>query len=159
MLKVRPFVLDDMHQLIDLWKGLQISQIDPSVGESAHLTTKENVKLCREFIIAVHEEDENQILIAELDGEIVGYTIFRSQVDFPLATKYKWAMITDLFTHLQYRRKGIATKLLQRSIQYLKSLGVTYVRIQVLQNNKAAINLYHTLGFKDHTLTLQKKIP
>lgn len=105
----------------------------------------------------LHKEDKNQILVAELDGKLIGYTISRKQVDFPLETTYKWAVITDLFIHPEHRRKGIATELLQRNIQYLKSSGVTHVRINVLQNNKVAISLYHKFGFEDHTLTLQKR--
>lgn len=157
MPRIRPFVLADLDQLIELWKGLQISQVDPLMDEPAHLTTEENVARCREFVTTVHGEDKNQILVAELDGKLIGYTIFRKQVDFPLETAYKWAMITDLCISPEHRRKGIATELLQRSIQHLKSSGVTHVRINVLQNNKAAISLYHKLGFEDHTLTLQKR--
>lgn len=155
--KIRPFVLADSDQLIELWKGLQISQVDPLVGEPAHLTTEENVARFREFVTMLHKEDKNQILVAELDGKLIGYTISRKQVDFPLETTYKWAVITDLFIHPEHRRKGIATELLQRNIQYLKSSGVTHVRINVLQNNKVAISLYHKFGFEDHTLTLQKR--
>lgn len=157
MLRIRPFVPGDLDQLINLWKGLQISAVD-LLGDLLIPITKENVNRCREFVIMVHKEDNNQILVAELDGKLIGYTIFRKQVDFPLETTYKWAMITDLFIHPEYRREGIGTKLLQRSVQYLKSSGVTHVRIGVLQNNKAAINLYHKLAFEDHSLTLQKKI-
>ncbi len=152
MPKIRSFVLSDFDQLIELWKELQ-TEADADV-----LTTKENASRMRQFIVNVHKQDKNQILVAESNGKLIGYIIFEKQRDFPLETAYKWAYVHDLFVHSEHRRKGLATKLLQRTVKYLKASGAEYVMLGVRQNNEAAIKLYHKLGFKIRSLTMQKKI-
>ncbi len=48
------------------------------------------------------------------------------------------------------RRRGVATKLLNYSMQQLRQKGASIFRLEVRSENTAAINLYKTLGFKQN---------
>ena len=46
-----------------------------------------------------------------------------------------------------YRRKGIAQKLLQEIETLLKEKGISECRLEVRENNNAALNLYQKMGY------------
>lgn len=69
--------------------------------------------------------------------------------DFPYFTYepgfYGW--IVDAYTRPEYRGKGLASKLLEANIQWLKAKGVKDVKL--LAFSKEAIRVYKKFGFKD----------
>jgi len=151
-LKIRPFRQGDLEQLTEFWRELQS---DPVVAGDFCLLSEENVTRWQRYVMKVHEEDEEQILVAEIAGKIVGYVFFLSRAEFPLETRYTWASINELYVHPEHRRKGIATELMKQAFKHLKSMGVTYMRLNVMTENHAAIELYRKLGFRDHSLRMQ----
>lgn len=60
LLKIRPFVLSDWEQLIELWKELQV------IGGGVVKITEENVTRFRDFVTKIHEEYAN---VTKLWGE------------------------------------------------------------------------------------------
>lgn len=69
--------------------------------------------------------------------------------DFPYFTYepgfYGW--IVDVYTKPEYRGKGLAGKLLELNIQWLKSKGVKEVKL--LTFSKEATKIYERFGFKN----------
>jgi len=151
-LTIRPFRQGDLEQLTEFWRELQG---DPIVAGDFSLVSEENVARWQKFVMKVHEEDEKQILVAEIAGKIVGYVSFLNRAEFPLETRYTWASINELYVHPDHRRKGIATELMKQAFKHLKSKGVTHVRLNVMTENHATIELYWKLGFKDRSLRMQ----
>ena len=151
-LKIRPFRQEDLGRLTEFWKELQSN---PIVAGDFCLLSEENVARWQRYVMKVHEEDENQILVADIGGKIVGYVFFINRAEFPLETRYTWASINELYVHPEHRRKGIATNLMNQAFEHLRSIGVTHVRLNVMTENHAAIELYHRLGFRDYSLRMQ----
>ena len=56
-------------------------------------------------------------------------------------------MIDGLYIDVIFRNKGIATKLIKVIIKEIYSLGDYEIFINVLKENKIAINLYKNIGF------------
>jgi len=54
----------------------------------------------------------------------------------------------DTGTRKDYRGQGLATKIFQYSIPYLRDAGVKNYLLEVLQHNTAAFSIYRKLGFK-----------
>jgi GNAT superfamily N-acetyltransferase len=67
----------------------------------------------------------------------------------------KIAYITNMYTKNKFRRKGIATKLLERIIDEAKSLNYIVIRLLASLEGK---NLYIKYGFKDHEGNMQINI-
>lgn len=60
------------------------------------------------------------------------------------------ATLQHVYVDKDHRGRGIGKNLLVSIIEKLKTRGgITDVEIQVLTTQEAAINLYHSLGFKD----------
>ena len=56
-------------------------------------------------------------------------------------------MIDGLYVDINFRNKGIATKLIKEIIREIYLLGDYEIFINVLKKNKGAVNLYNKLGF------------
>lgn len=81
-----------------------------------------------------------RFFVAETDGRIVGTTL----VD----RRGKIGYIAAVMVHPDYRKKGIATKLMKSSLNYLRKKKLSRAILHVLPTNTPAKGLYHKLGFK-----------
>ncbi|MCW3995817.1 MAG: ribosomal protein S18-alanine N-acetyltransferase [Candidatus Bathyarchaeota archaeon] len=89
--------------------------------------------------------DYNSIaLIAKVNADIAGFII--AQVDLEDNTEY--GHIITLNIPPNYRRQGIATKLLNEMEARLKQRGIMECRLEVREDNHSAIKLYHNLGYQ-----------
>lgn len=56
--------------------------------------------------------------------------------------------ITDVATHPDYRRRGIARAVMETMLRYCETNAVSYVALEVRESNESAISLYGGLGFE-----------
>ena len=68
----------------------------------------------------------------------------------PLASAWglRTAGISDLYVQPEYRRRGLATSLLNQAFKQLSLQGITLIETQTMHFNQPAISLYGELGFK-----------
>ena len=89
--------------------------------------------------------DYNAIgLAARANGEIAGFVIGR--MDIVRNTLFGRILTVD--TVSSYRRKGIAQKLLREIEAIFKEKGAKESRLEVREDNAAALGLYRKLGYK-----------
>jgi len=58
----------------------------------------------------------------------------------------------------KYRKKRIATELIQESSNKSKEKVATYIKLYAFEKNSNAIKLYNKLGFVESTILYNKKI-
>lgn len=83
--------------------------------------------------------NQNILLLYKNKNNPIGY-IFAKKTD----DKY---LIDGLYIDINFRNKGIATKLIKVIIKEIYSLGDFEIFINVLKENKVAVNLYKNIGF------------
>jgi [ribosomal protein S18]-alanine N-acetyltransferase len=89
--------------------------------------------------------DYNTIsLVAKSNSDIAGFII--AQVEIEGETLY--GHIITINVSPGYRRKGIATKLIQEIELLLKQKGITESHLEVREDNNAAIKLYQRLQYQ-----------
>ena len=89
--------------------------------------------------------DYNAIgLAARVNGEIAGFAIAR--VDIRRNMSFGHILTVDIAP--AYRRKGIAQKLLHEVETIFREKGIKECRLEVREDNVAALNLYQKLGYK-----------
>ena len=82
--------------------------------------------------------------------KVYAYKIDNKYVSFIVAQiLYENAEIIDVFTLEEYRRRGIAKELMHKIIDDEQVKNIT---LEVNINNKNAILMYNSLGFKETTL-------
>ena len=83
--------------------------------------------------------NQNILLLYKNENKPIGY-IFAKKID----DKY---LIDGLYIDINFRNKGIAKKLIKGIIKEIYSLGDYEIFINVLKENKVAVNLYKNIGF------------
>lgn len=100
-------------------------------------TIDENFVVKDYFINMIN--NQNILLLYKNENKPIGY-IFAKKID----DKY---LIDGLYIDINFRNKGIATKLIKVIIKEIYSLGDYKIFINVLKKNKVAVNLYKNIGF------------
>ncbi|MFW6161459.1 MAG: ribosomal protein S18-alanine N-acetyltransferase [Planctomycetota bacterium] len=80
-----------------------------------------------------------QFVVAEMDGELVGYAGFW--------VEQRKAHVAKVAVHPDYRRRGIAQALLEHLLDAVRRLGLGYAYLEVRKSNQGAQELYRRLGF------------
>ncbi len=95
--------------------------------------------------IAYLLSDFNTIaLIAKSTNDIAGFVI--AQIEVEENTEY--GHIVTINVAPSFRRKGVATKLLQEIESFLKQRSITQIRLEVREDNNPALKLYNKLDYK-----------
>lgn len=82
-------------------------------------------------------------IVVEYGKKIVGYICATVEKDDVL-----YGHIISIAVHPSYRRKGIGSALLLRTIENLKKMGVKMVYLECRVSNRAAIKFYEKHGFR-----------
>lgn len=92
---------------------------------------------------SIASELENRLsywLVAEVDGDVVGYIGSQSVLD--------GADMMNLAVAPEFRRQGIAEALVNALVAYLQQKGILALLLEVRASNVPAIALYERLGFE-----------
>ena len=68
------------------------------------------------------------------------------------------AIVDSVETTKKYRKKGFATKLMEKVLQFAKDNGADSVELVVNHDNEAAIRLYEKVGFEPTKKIYYRKI-
>jgi ribosomal protein S18 acetylase RimI-like enzyme len=100
------------------------------------------------------------ILVAEVDGAIAGFTMIVTKVPYNSLDEPPgdYALVAELIVREGFRRRGIATRLLEKAEQYARAAGATVLQIGVLSENRGARDLYLQMGFAPYSETLWKQL-
>lgn len=88
--------------------------------------------------------DPNLSFAAFDEGKIVSFTCNGIGDFYGLPTAYD----TGTGTLKNYRRKGLAARVFEYSIPYLKEAGIKQYILEVLQHNTGAVSVYRKIGFE-----------
>lgn len=92
--------------------------------------------------------EERKVFIAVLSGRVIGYIAVYVKAQPSFWEIKKVGDISGLMVHKDYRRKGIASKLLGKAIDFFKEKGVKYYSVFTAVNNHLAIEFYKQSGME-----------
>ena len=123
-INIRRMTLDDIEQVVAIDQG------------SFSLPWPE-----RSFRFEVTDNPASRAWVAESDGKIVGMIVAWLFVDE--------VHIATIATHPDFRRQGIASRLLTHVLQYVMSEGAKSSFLEVRAGNTIAQEMYRKLGFEE----------
>ena len=139
---IREAEIDDAEEMI--------SYLNIVGGESDNLMHGADgfhvpVEAVKRRIQASHDEDNSMILIA-LDGEKI---IARAELaGYPGARLHHNATFS-ISVRKEYWNRKIGTRLLTEILERAKNMNLRNIALEVVVDNKAAVALYHKMGFSD----------
>ena len=110
--------------------------------------TKYDKNLRKDLIIESYYEhkNNNSIIFLAYDNEVIIGYIYGFIID-DIFLENPSAKLDALFVEEKYRRRGVATKLINEFISWCNLNNIMYVSVSVLSDNKAAKILYVKHGF------------
>jgi [ribosomal protein S18]-alanine N-acetyltransferase len=95
----------------------------------------------RSFRFELTQNSASRCWVAEADGKIVGMIVNWLLVDE--------VHVATIATHPDFRRQGIARKLLSHSLRYMSDEGAVSSFLEVRESNAAAREMYRKFGYED----------
>lgn len=145
-ISIRPYQSNDLETIKSITvEAFEPVSIDRNI-ESQHggpINGKDWKFRKAQHIEADAVRDPAGIFIAEQEGKIVGYITTWHDADAGVGNIPNLAVASGL------RGQGIGRQLIQHAIDYFKSLGLKYARIETLDQNPVGQKLYPDMGFEE----------
>jgi len=103
------------------------------------------------FFMDLYERFPETFIVAEEDGEIIGYVMCRIETglpDFGLLGIAKRGHVISIAVLPEHRRKGIGTALMTEAMLGMRVYKAKECYLEVRVSNTPAVNLYGKLGFQ-----------
>lgn len=103
------------------------------------------------FFRTIYGELSSAFLVCEINGEVIGYTMGRIESGlshFSIFHRAKKGHTVSIAILPEYRRRGIGTRLLTRSIEAMIKEGANELFLEVRVSNTTAVKMYQTLGYE-----------
>ena len=147
---------EEIRSIIDIKKSIHNEFIE----NLPHVYKESDVLYTENFLSKFFKANtENRIFVAKSNNNVAGYAFVEIiRVNVPMMQKIKYIYIHDIAVDKQYRKNGVASKLIEYVEGYGKTIGVDRVELAVHLFSKSAISLYEKKGYTPRTLRMEKKI-
>ena len=110
-----------------------------------------------------YSSEPDFFLVAELNRRIVGFVCARESKNVPDEVLRRWnatkvGSVEVLAVEEQYRRRGIATLLLNRLFETFRKRGIDTVTLSVPADEVGAKGFYDKLGFETRGYFMKRKL-
>jgi len=127
---------EDIEKILPLFNAYRAFYKQEASPEKARAFLLENLALERSIIFFAYDNSEKP----------VGFIQLYPRVSSLSMTPYIY--ISDLFVDPDYRRLGIARKLMQAAHDYAIALGASSIQLETAHTNTTAQELYESLGYE-----------
>ena len=151
---IRRAGIDDVEQLRLLYQELEEDGVR---YQPEHFVVGER---SNEFFQSVFESADQDILVAEEDGNILGFShvMILEQKKVACLKPETLVYIQDLDVLESRRSQGIGTLLMEASKRYGKEHGVDFIRTQVFPQNIDGMRFYEKNGFREMMKTIESSL-
>ena len=104
------------------------------------------------------EEPDVVVLVAELDGEVLGYTYAGVEGYDYMSLRGPAGVLHDLVVDPAHRRQGVGRMLLDATLAALAALGAPRVVLSTAARNDSAQRLFARAGFRPTMLEMTREL-
>ena len=128
-----------------LGQRLKIKKADNSFIEKYYKSDYIRAQMC-----ALYEKGDGELYrIMILGKPVAQIMIFYNLDDKRFADGESSCYLSNIFVHPKFRRKGVATRLVNEMTDIAKSKGFSRIMLGVYTENENALRLYKKLGFTE----------
>ena len=133
--KVRDIKSDELNQLLQLNKHLNPDDTEFTIDERVKAIWNEILENPNHFCLGIEE-----------DGMIVASCILVIIKNLTRNAR-PFALIENVVTHEQYRKKGYATAVLKRAIEIAKEKNCNKIMLMTSRKDESTLKFYEKVGF------------
>ncbi len=148
-ISIRPARKEDLPTLLEFEQGVITAERPMAVA------TLKETKISYYDIAAMIDPPDVEILVAELDGQIVGSGYARIVDSKPYLKHAQHSYLGFMFVPIEHRGKGINKLIIDRLKKWTLSKNIYEMRLEVYHNNPAAIRAYEKAGFSKNLIEMR----
>lgn len=148
---IRVANMHDIEQLRRLYSELEIDAVK---YQPEHFVASYRND---DFFNSIFESDDQDILVAEADGTIIGFShvIILKQKNIACLKPQTAVYIQDMDVLESERSRGIGTLLINASKEYGKRRGADFIRTEIFPQNIDGMKFYERNGFCEMMKTIE----
>ena len=145
---IRKATLTDLPVLLDLEQGVIEAErpMDPTIQEG---------KITYYDIPELITSEESEVYVVEIDNRIVASGYAKIKDDRHYLKHHKQGYLGFMFVQKDHRGKGLNKLILDALFKWCKERHIFEIRLDVYEENSAAIKAYEKAGFKKHMINMR----
>lgn len=110
------------------------------------------------FLVSQLDDPDIAVLVAEENGEVIGYT-YAGVEDYDwMALRGPAGVLHDIVVEPERRGRGAGRRLLDATLEFLRSRGAPRVILWTAARNVAAQRLFVSAGFRDTMIEMTREL-
>jgi ribosomal protein S18 acetylase RimI-like enzyme len=144
-----------LPQILALWQELMDyhAQFDPLFE-----TRQDGAKNWEQYLRGMMQMREARVFIAIEEGQVIGYSPCRVASHPPVIKQGHYGLIMDMAVKQGHQRRGVGTMMLEAICDWVQSMGLDRIELQVVPDNNLGYSFWKKHGFADYLHSLYKKI-
>jgi ribosomal protein S18 acetylase RimI-like enzyme len=110
------------------------------------------------FIRTQIEDSDKAVLIADDNGDVIGYAYAAVQGYDYMALRGPAGVLHDIIVDPEHRGRGVGRLLLDATLAFFRSRGVPRVVLSTAERNEAAQRLFASLGFRRTMIEMTREL-
>ena len=108
----------------------------------------------------IWKDPEQKIVVAELNGVVCGFAVLHHihRPGNPFMLERDFMDVDEFCVDKEYRRQGIATKMMSFIRNYTKEKGIKRLELNMWEFNQDALAFYEAVGFKTYRRYMEMKV-
>ena len=110
------------------------------------------------FISTQLEDQDKAILVAEDNGDVIGYAYAAVEGYDYMALRGPAGVLHDIIVEPEHRGRGVGRLLLHAALAFFKSRGAPRVVLWTAERNEAAQQLFASVGFRRTMIEMTREL-
>jgi len=111
-----------------------------------------------QFLLSQVQREGMLVLVAERDGEVVGYAYAGMEGNDYMALRGSAGVLYDLVVDPAHRRQGIGSALMDAALERLRELGAPRVLLFTADRNHGAQSMFDRAGFRRTMIEMTREL-
>jgi len=152
---IRKAKMRDLNAIGSLWK----EYMDFHKSRDSHFgRTKNGHEVFKKFVAGHMASGASYVLVAERDGNVVGYCLAALAKYPPVFRERDYGTIFDLAVNEPCRRNGIGEKLYREARRWFCGNKIRRIELRVAVSNEISTAFWKKMGFRPFVTTVVKHV-
>lgn len=150
-IRIREATLNDLDVLLSFEQGIIAAErpFDSTIREG---------EVHYYDIAAMIYEPHISVVVAELDGQLIGSGYARIEDAKPYLKHAQHVYLGFMYVLPEFRGRGVNKLIVERLADWARARGITEMLLEVYADNEPAVRAYEKAGFSRHLLQMRMPI-